>query len=235
MRAVFKAGDRDIRVEMIEPEQTDSARKLPALLILHGAGGNSEFWMERLGPHAAEVGINLYAPHYFDRTGTVRADYAAISDGFHVPQWLQTVDSALRWVAARPAVDPVRIGIVGVSLGAFLALGLAAQLSASSNAAERERIRCLIEVSGGLAEPYLAQATHHFPPTLLLHGKDDTVVPASHANALDQQLSALGVSHETRVLPGEGHWFSGAAQIQLLMAAAGFLQQYLAPGANSNK
>jgi carboxymethylenebutenolidase len=238
MQKSYTAGHHDIRIQCLEPGSGSPAHSViaeenrrPALLILHGAGGNSAFWLDRLAPYAAEAGLAIYAPHYFDRTGTTRADYTAISDGVHVPQWLEAIDAGLRWVASRPGVDPQRIGVVGVSLGAFLSLGLAARLSASSDGAERDRIRCLIDVSGGLVEPYAAQATRHFPPTLLLHGEEDTIVAASHARELDGRLSALGVPHDLRILPGEGHWFSSSAQLTLLLAAAGFLQKHLAPAA----
>lgn len=224
MHTTFRSGDKDIRISLHEPPGISSH---PAIILMHGAGGNVTYWVEHLAPQLNEAGVALYAPHYFDRTGTVRADYQTIIDGIHVPQWIDVLDGALRFAAARPSVDPERVAVIGVSLGAFLSLGFAAELSASASPAERLRIRALVEISGGLVSPYIEKATKNFPPTLILHGAADEVVPARHAHELDALLTKLGVAHETRVLAGEGHWFSNSAQIPLLLAVAGFLSGHL--------
>ncbi len=202
-----------------------------AIVLLHGAGGNLDFWTSRFGPFLSEAGIALYAPHYFDRTDTVRADLATISDGVHTPQWLATVDEALRFAASRPGVDPSRIVLAGISLGAFLALGFAARLSASKAPAERKRLRAVVDISGGLVEPYASEATSDFAATLILHGAQDTVVPAKHAEFLTRRLTDLNVAHRTEILPNEGHWFTQAALPRMLLAVSSFLQDHLQPHA----
>jgi carboxymethylenebutenolidase len=224
MQSTFRAGGRDIRIDMHEP-QTPAAH--PAILLMHGSGGNIGLWLDILAPRLTALGIALYAPHYFDRTGTVRADLITISDGVHVPQWLDTLDAALNFVSTRPGVDPNRVALIGVSLGAFLSLALAAELSASPSPAARRRVRAIVDLSGGLIEPYASHATHDFPPTLILHGEADTVVTISHAHALDKLLTTLNVKHETHLLPNEDHWFSGTVQMQLLLTIAGFLTKNL--------
>ena len=187
------------------------------------------FWLDRLAPYLNSAGIALYAPRYFDSTGTVRADLATITDGMHVPQWLETLSDSIRWVAARPSVDQRRIGLVGISLGAFLALSLAAQQSNPEHvtAPDPNPVRCIVEISGGLPAPYAEQATARFPPTLILHGENDEIVPVRFAHELDNLLNHLNVAHETRLLPREGHWFSSGAQLQLLLAVSSFLRGYL--------
>ena len=225
MSSTFRSGGKDIRISLHEPSTTNAPH--PAIVLLHGAGGNVAYWVERLAPSLNEAGLALYAPHYFDRTGTAHADYNTIIDGIHVPQWLEVLDGALTFAAARPSVDPARIAIIGVSLGAFLSLGYAATLSASPDPAARARIRTLVEISGGLESPYNQLATSHFPPTLILHGEADDIVPVRHAHELDARLTQLNVPHETRTFPNEGHWFSNHAQIPLLLAVANFLSQTL--------
>jgi dienelactone hydrolase len=224
MQSTFPSGGRNIRIDMHEPPTTTPH---PAIILMHGAGGNVGFWLDRLAPHLSAAGIALYAPHYFERTGTARADYAAITDGVHVPQWLDTLDAAVAFAAQRPNVDPARIALIGISLGAFLSLAFAAGLSASSDPQARHRIRALVDLSGGLTDPFAGRATRDFPPTLILHGEADTVVPVSHAHALDALLTKLAVPHETRLLPSEGHWFSVGGQMQLLLAVANFLSKHL--------
>lgn len=227
---MFTSGHTDIRLSVQEPESTGQA-PFAAVILLHGSGGNLDFWATKFGPLLLQAGIALYAPHYFDKTGTTRADLATIQDGIHVPQWLATIDEAVRFVAARPGVDPQRIVLAGISLGAFLALGFGAQLSSSADLETQRRVRAIIELSGGLVSPYAEQATAAFPPTLLLHGADDAIVPVSFATALEARLTDLDVAHRTEILPGETHWFSAAALPRLLHAASGFLAEHLQVGA----
>lgn len=224
----FTAGGTPIRLYAQESQHVEggSTKRAPAIVFLHGAGGHVDFWVDRLAPLLKEARIALFAPHYFDRTHTDRADLNTISDGVHVPQWLDTIAATLTFVAARPTVDPERIVLAGTSLGGFLALAFAAQLSAATST-QPFRLRALLEISGGLAAPYDAMATARMPPTLILHGAADKVVPVSWAQELDARLTELGVDHRTEILPGEGHWFSAAALPRMLLAASSFLQGQL--------
>lgn len=226
----FTSHDHSVRLAAQELAATDSlehARKRPAILLLHGSGGNVDFWSSQLGAILQEAGVHLYAPHYFDRTGTKRADMQTLTDGVHVPQWLDTVDDALRFIATRPQVDSTRIIVAGISLGGFLGLALAARLSANPDLTENTRIRAIIDISGGLVAPFEDLATKRFPPTLILHGTSDPVVPVGFAEALTAKLTQLNVAHRTELLSGEGHWFSSAAWPRLLMAVSDFLQPIL--------
>ncbi len=215
MQFTFPSGGRPIRLTATEPATPNH----PAILLLHGAGGNIDFWLDRISPFIARLGIAVYAVHYFDRTGTQRADAALLSDGRHVPLWLETISDTLTHIAQRPNVDAHRIALVGISLGAFLALALGAE--------NPSRIRALVDVSGGLVPPYDSEATKAFPPTLILHGDSDTVVPVAHARNLDATLTCLAVPHTLSILQDEGHWFSPAAQARILGAVACFLNEYL--------
>ena len=211
----FLSGETPIRIQQAEPPI--SAQPSPALLLLHGSGGNHAFWFDRFAPQLSRFGIACYAVHYFDRTGTTRADPASLRDGYHVPLWLSTIADTLAYIAGRPGIDPNRIALLGVSLGAFLALATA---STSKN------IKAIVEISGGLAQPY-AQATPSFPPTLILHGDQDTVVPVAQATELNALLDRLAVPHQMQLFPGEGHWFSAGAQLRILAAVAQFLGRHL--------
>lgn len=221
----FTSGGHAIRLAAYEPQASQlSGKRHPAILLLHGAGGNVAFWLDRVAPLVNRFGIAVYAAHYFDRTGTQRAGPNHLADGVHVPQWLETIGEALDTVSERPTVDRERIALLGISLGAFLSLALATQLSV-------QLIRAIVEISGGLVPPFESCATSIFPPTLIVHGEDDTVVPVAHAHRLAQRLSQLNVAHQQKLLPGEGHWFSASAQASILQTVAPFLATHLAsPG-----
>lgn len=214
--ASFVSGGVPIRVDQQEP---GAPGRHPAILLLHGSGGNVSFWFERIAPELGRLNLGLYAAHYFDRTGTIRADRETILDGHHFPAWIATIGDALTYVRSRPGVDPRRVALLGISLGAFLALALAADIAAG--------VRTVVEISGGMPEPAIPNITQAFPPTLILHGDADTVVPVTMARQLDTLLAERGVRHQTIILPGQGHWFDAGAQLKILIATAGFLVRHL--------
>ena len=47
--------------------------------------------------------------------------------------------------------------------------------------------------------------TANFPPTLIVHGDDDRIVPFQQAKAIEQALAKAGVQHKLEVVPGGGH------------------------------
>ncbi len=226
----YRSGDRTIAIEQSEPSSPGAH---PALLILHGAGGSVSFWFSRLAPALAQLGVAAFAPHYFEKTGTGRATPEIILDGHHVPAWLAAINDALTYISARPSVDARRIGVLGISLGGYLAIALAAQRSSrhqsssDTSAPSAPRLRAAIELSGGMPPDWAPKVSAAMPPTLILHGAEDTVVPVSEAIKLDQLLTAHNVPHQLEIFPGETHWFSSAAQLRLLLTCGVFLRKHL--------
>lgn len=212
----FLSGGKEIRIDYHAPS-TPGAH--PAIVLLHGSGGNVAFWTDRIAPQLASLKIGLYSVHYFDRTGTTRATTSTILDGVHYPQWLDTIADSLAHVRSRPMVDAGRVALLGVSLGAFLALSLGVDPA--------NRVRAIVELSGGMPELYAPQVTAAFPPTLIVHGTQDSVVPVAQAHSLTALLAKAGVRHRAEILLGQGHWFDFGGQARILMAAAEFLGQHL--------
>jgi carboxymethylenebutenolidase len=211
----YRSGAVAIEMEQHEPP-TPGVH--PGILVLHGSGGAGSYWMDRFAPTLMKFGVAAYAPHYLQKTRSQRATPEMILDGQHFPQWLEAIRDAVSYIAERPGVDARRIGVLGVSLGGYLAVALGI---------EDRRMRAVIELSGGLPMGWEDRVSQGMAPVLILHGAADTVVPVSEAHKLQRVLRERRVSCETEVLPGEGHWFSAGAQAKVLMSCARFLGQHL--------
>jgi carboxymethylenebutenolidase len=201
-------GGRAMTVERFAPERVGPA---PAVVLLHGADG-----LNYRGPayramarHLASRGLRVYLPHYFDRSALPgRASFSRPAD---FRGWMDSVSETLGLAGDGP------IGLVGVSLGGYLALAVAGK---------DERAGAVVVVCGGMPA-ILTGGFTRMPPVLVLHGDDDRVVPPSEARALDQWLTQRGTPHELVMYPGEGHHLSDAASADALRRTTLFLRQHL--------
>lgn len=73
-------------------------------------------------------------------------------------------------------------------------------------------------------------------PVLLMHGKDDTVVPFEQSRVMEKALLAAGGRVELVTLAGEDHWLSRAqTRVQMLNVLVDFLERHNPPGAVAAK
>jgi len=67
-------------------------------------------------------------------------------------------------------------------------------------------------------------------PVLLIHGKDDTVVPIAQSRMMAAAMSRAGKPHEFIQLEGEDHWMSRVETRQRMLGEVGrFLQTHNPP------
>lgn len=208
----FESGGKKIRLDAYLPNAPGAA--LPAVVALHGAGGNVA-GMERYASVLASHGLAVYVLHYFDRTGTQSADLQTMKRNF--PSWMKTLWDAISFVEMQPRVDRERIGLLGFSLGAYLAL---------SNSTIDKRVRVVVEFFGGLPKE-IKLFMLRFCPVLILHGEADGIVPVEEAYQLQKLLEKKGIPCEIKIYPGEGHGFESEIWRDAGQRSLEFLQQYL--------
>ncbi len=106
----------------------EAAGRRPAALLLHWLGGRYDT-LEIIGQRLAENGVPallLYLPHYGPRAAKDRSRReellgADLERSFaNLRQAVLDVRRAGDWLASRPWIEPSRVGIVGVSLGAIV-------------------------------------------------------------------------------------------------------------------
>ncbi len=209
--ASFESSGQRITVQQFLPV---AAGKYPAIIALHGSGGIRESWSEQPSKLMAGQGYSVFVIHYFERTGTSWADQETTHR--HFPDWMRTVGDAITFASGNPSVDANRVGLLGFSLGGYLALSVASV---------DPRVKAVVEFFGGMPEEL--QGFNRMPPVLILHGEEDRVVPVTEATRLQQLLERAGTPYEMKLYPGAGHGFSGMQFLDAGQRAVKFLKKYL--------
>ena len=224
----FESGGKDIGLDCFLPGApsanggrastlggTPVRQHFPAVIALHGSGGGHAS-MAAPASLLAEQGFAVYVLHYFDRTGTTEID--GLQTIFrHFPVWMKTLWDAVSFVARQPQVDKQRIGLLGFSLGAYLAL---------SSAAIDSRIQAVVEYFGGMPKEMKLFA-RRLCPVLILHGDQDQTVPVEEAYRLQQLLEKKHMAYEMQIYPGVGHGFTGEVWRDAGLRTQAFLNRHL--------
>jgi dipeptidyl aminopeptidase/acylaminoacyl peptidase len=208
----YKSGGKDIEVMVYEPP---AEGQFPALLVIHGSSGPMSSFIGGYAQQLANLGYVVFFVHYFDATGTTYATLSGIRT--HFETWMTVVADAISFSVGHPKVDAQAIGLLGVSLGGFLALSVASQ---------DQRVAAVVSLMGGMPREIMA-LTKRMPPVLLLHGEADPVVPVAEAYEVEKLLKRLGSKYEVKTYPGQGHSFHGMAQMDALTRTLRFLSKHL--------
>lgn len=208
----FTSGGVQIKIDSFVPITHGS---FPAVIALHGSGGMREGFASEPARLLASNGFAVFLLHYFERTGTVWADRITVRKDF--PTWIATIQDAISHVAQKPGVDEEQIGVLGFSLGGYLAVSVAVVDA---------RVKAVVEFFGGLPEE-LAGELHRIPPVLIFHGDADRVVLVSEAHRLEKVLKAAGSPYEIKIYSGVGHGFSGLTLFDAAQRTVTFLRNHL--------
>lgn len=229
------------------------ARNLPLVMLPHGGPhAHDEQTFDWWAQAFASRGYAVFQPNF---RGSTNRDEAFMRAGFG--QWgraMQTdISDGVAELARRGIVDPQRACIVGASYGGYAALagvtlqqGLYRCAVAVAPVSDLDRLysdelndggrsgmlrRSLNEEFGsrsGLDEVSpRALAERADAPILLIHGRNDTVVPFDHSDNMAHALKEAGKPHKLVVLRDEDHWLSRAStRRQMLEEAVAFVQQH---------
>lgn len=185
----------DIRGELVLP---DKARgRVPAMIIAHASGGldrRNERWAVFLREHGmATFQLDYFGPRGIDRNSA--------------SQPMPTYDAydALRLLATHPMIDARRIGIIGFSRGAQIALG-AANAPPSLTGGQRFAAHVALYPSCGTAS--LAKGGSG-APVLVLVGTRDDLTSVTSCERLIEDARAVGRDATLIVYEGAYHGWDG--------------------------
>ena len=249
----YRAGDGLAMNGILTLPPGREARNLPVILLPHGGPHAADepvfdWWAQAF----ASRGYAVFQPNFRGSTNRDGPFKAASRN-----EWgrkMQTdISDGLAELARRGIVDPKRACIVGASYGGYAALaGVTLQQGvyrcavAVAPVADLELMRNA-ELYESNYDPMLARALRadigdpkgydavsprqHAQqadaPILLIHGKDDTVVPFQHSASMASALQAAHKPYELVVLKHEDHWLSKSdTRLQMLTEAMRFVQQH---------
>lgn len=211
--SAFHSNGSQVRVDMFVPR--DQEHPLPAVVLLHGASGVGDgYLIYAMAERLAETGLAVFAVHYFD---AIKQGNRAGIGRYYLRD--EVIGDAIDYVSSLHFIDRNRVGLMGYSLGAFQAL---------ERATRDGRVRAVVALAGGMDGRRAREGLDSMPPTLLLHGNRDGIVPVNRAMQAAQLLEAAGAPYEIEISNGVSHVPRGEVFDQWMQRAASFFHENLA-------
>lgn len=173
---------------------------VPAVLLLHRAAGSraehAELAAELARHGIASLALDLRAHGESINRGRFTEPY-----GEHrhlLEETWRDADAALRWLRARPAVDPDRIAAVGASYSG--------EAISEALRAPGQPTRAYVLLSpGSFSDESIAAIDPSTAAWLFIRTAEEGEVSRPYVDAVFTELAAASRRAEVRVLPGSGH------------------------------
>ncbi|HAJ03223.1 MAG TPA: hypothetical protein DCL55_08290, partial [Brevundimonas sp.] len=180
----FESRGKPIRAALYTPAQPNGA----AVVFLHGSGGIGSAYLTLAEQFAVE-GFKVLVPAYYD---------AAADDGVRpepvMDAWRAVGSDAVDWMI-ESGIDRRRIGIMGYSLGSYVAV---------DGALGNSRAAAAIGVAGGW-DVYVPRPPRRRIPVLVIQSENDTHVSPESTRRWVEFLRQADVPVRLQVLRGAGH------------------------------
>jgi dipeptidyl aminopeptidase/acylaminoacyl peptidase len=227
-------------------------KNLPLVVFPHGGPAvvdtpDFDWWAQAL----AAQGYAVLQPNY--RGSAVDTRFMEAGYGEWGRKMQSDLSDGVRFLAQDGIVDPKRVCIVGASYGGYAALaGVTLQSGIYRCAVSVAGMSDLNRMRVWTRREHLASSTRYWDrfwgvgdqdeaglkvispidhiatvtaPILLIHGRDDTVVPYEQSDLMLSALKRAGKSVEMMTLKHEDHWLSrSATRLQMLEATVAFLR-----------
>jgi dipeptidyl aminopeptidase/acylaminoacyl peptidase len=229
-----------------------SAKDLPLVVLPHGGPASADtfhfdWWSQAL----AAQGYAVLQPNF--RGSILNSKFLQAGFGEWGRKMQTDLSDGVRYLAHEGIIDPKRVCIVGASYGGYAALagvtvesGVYRCAVSVAGLSDLRRFRNWTMANrGGLSQRYwdrfMGAADKNDPaliaispiehvaavtvPVLLVHGRDDTVVPFEQSNVMLDALKRAGKSVTLVTMKHEDHWLSRSeTRLQMLQATVDFLK-----------
>jgi dipeptidyl aminopeptidase/acylaminoacyl peptidase len=227
-------------------------KSLPLIVLPHGGPAASDtFDFDWWAQAYAAQGYAVLQPNF--RGSTLDSRFVEAGFGEWGRKMQTDLSDGVRYLASQGVIDPKRVCIVGGSYGGYAALAgvslYPGVYRCAVSVAGISDLRLFRRWSSaghpGLVQRYwdrfMGTSDQHDPallaispvehvssvnvPVLLIHGRDDTVVPYEQSEVMLGALKRAGKSVELVALKHEDHWLSRSeTRLQMLEASVAFLK-----------
>jgi pimeloyl-ACP methyl ester carboxylesterase len=229
-----------------------AGKDLPLVVLPHGGPASADsldfdWWSQAL----AAQGYAVLQPNF--RGSILDSKFMQAGFGEWGRKMQTDLSDGVRHLAHQGIIDPKRVCIVGASYGGYAALagvtiesGVYRCAVSVAGVSDLRRMRKWTATnSGGLVQRYwdrfMGIADQNDPalmaispiehvgavtvPVLLIHGRDDTVVPFEQSDVMLSALKRAGKSVTLVTMKHEDHWLSRSeTRLQMLQATVDFLK-----------
>jgi dipeptidyl aminopeptidase/acylaminoacyl peptidase len=227
-------------------------KDLPLIVLPHGGPAfadtlDFDWWSQAL----AAQGYAVLQPNF--RGSILSSRFLEAGYGEWGRKMQTDLSDGVRYLAHQGIIDPKRVCIVGDSYGGYAALagvtiqsGIYRCAVSVSGPADLRRLRkwtagTFVGSTQRYWDRFMGTADQNDPaliaispiehiadvtvPVLLIHGRDDTVVPYEQSDVMLSALKRAGKSATLVTLKHEDHWLShGDTRLQMLQATVDFLK-----------
>jgi carboxymethylenebutenolidase len=203
----YVSNGKPVSIELFRPT---SAKCLPVVLILHGSFGLLPQYRPDIISFATALnkkGIVAALPHFLEATETAPGPSVFGEISTKKDKWHDACAQALAAISTDGRFDEQQMGVLGFSLGGYLALRLAMSPRAPAS------LRGAVDFFGPVK--MLEEAWSKLPPLLIFHGGADPLVAPEESTWLAAKLMKSGRASPRdfglKIYPGQGHGFTGEA------------------------
>jgi dienelactone hydrolase len=172
----------------------------PCVVVAHGSAGMAGKFGELIDDFCQQLaiaGILAFAPSYFEATKTSPGAATATEADFN--SWVDLLGEAIPYLQGITGAGVGRVGLVGFSLGANIAL----------RAASTPTVKAYVDFFGPVtmipASKITPAIASNLPPTLIHHGKLDQIVSPSESATLAEWLKGKSCVYDPNAFPNDGH------------------------------
>lgn len=186
----------------------DESRDRAAIVLLHGGGFLPHFDRHQahivaLATSLARRGYVVVAPDYRVRDRPTEDPMGTLRDA------VDDCRAAIDWLRANAAargVDPRKIAVVGSSAGATVGVSLVGLENAAARRCGEPGVFAFVDLWGSPVPAYrLCNFDDWYPPTLIIHGTADAIVPFMNSEKLAADMGAAGVNVDLMAIPEAPH------------------------------
>ncbi|MEO8736361.1 MAG: dienelactone hydrolase family protein [Edaphobacter sp.] len=184
----FKSSGKSIAYETL-----DAGPNTPIIILLSGTSGPETPFIRSQARIFQASHFTVMTLHYFDAGST----HDASQENYRL--WVRAVEDLVSECNTDAPHAHRKIGLLGYSLGAEIALAVGSQLVP---------VAAIAEWYGGLPDVYFRNLKG-MPPLLILHGTRDSNIPVVNATQLVKLCALAGFNCRSHIYPDQEHGFIG--------------------------